>query len=523
MKQHGTRTGRAVLLLSAGLVLLVGASDRALSATGNMAVSVSLPKTSFRPGEPMILAIEVKNTGGSVLRVLKPSVLHKTVSIELLRDGRRIPAQRKWDGPFSPSMVELTPSRALRCEQDITWLYPMTVPSGQYQVRVVYQLSSNKSIASNTLRMELKPLSEDEAQALEDYRRVMQAGEFRDVAELGMEFLKKHQESSFANLVRKETAFALAQMGRYRESIELYRRISDSGSAAPWLRQEARFKAAHVLFRKGDVREAIAEMELLDTPTAKDFVAEWRSLVGRKALPKIPRTDTDSSTSKRLPEERTVLRKGQWTGSLADAAKTGNVEIVREMLATDRGSTHKADVQGDRYLLHIAAGRGHKQLAEFLLDKGYDVNSKDQNGLTPLHMAAIEGEKEIAELLIANGADVNARDEDGLMPLFFAKITGHKEVANLLSAHAIPDVPGTETESLQEKRPSKAKAVLSEPVLQLPRKSGIASELKEERPNATGGRLWLLWTLGPAGAAALGTAGMWHLLRRKKSGGHDPE
>ena len=49
-----------------------------------------------------------------------------------------------------------------------------------------------------------------------------------------------------------------------------------------------------------------------------------------------------------------------------------------------------------------------------------DVNWKDQNGKTLLHYAAWKGHKEIAELLIANGADVNAKDDKGVTPLHVA-------------------------------------------------------------------------------------------------------
>jgi len=47
------------------------------------------------------------------------------------------------------------------------------------------------------------------------------------------------------------------------------------------------------------------------------------------------------------------------------------------------------------------------------LDKGVDVNAKDESGKTPLHQATFNGHKEVVELLIAKGADVNAKTKDG--------------------------------------------------------------------------------------------------------------
>jgi ankyrin repeat protein len=60
-------------------------------------------------------------------------------------------------------------------------------------------------------------------------------------------------------------------------------------------------------------------------------------------------------------------------------------------------------------------------VAELLLAKGADVNTKDKYGSTPLHHAVSKGYKDLAKLLIASGADVNARASSGVTtPLGYA-------------------------------------------------------------------------------------------------------
>ena len=82
--------------------------------------------------------------------------------------------------------------------------------------------------------------------------------------------------------------------------------------------------------------------------------------------------------------------------------------------------------------IHNAARDGDLAGVQAELDKGADVNKKDNDGMTPLNYAAVFGEKEIVELLLANGADVNVKDKDGVTPLFDAVATVQKEIAKLL-------------------------------------------------------------------------------------------
>ena len=63
------------------------------------------------------------------------------------------------------------------------------------------------------------------------------------------------------------------------------------------------------------------------------------------------------------------------------------------------------------------------------------MNAKNELGETPLHFAALEGRKEIAELLITKGADVNSRTRDGLTPLDRAIKYQRNETAALLRKH----------------------------------------------------------------------------------------
>jgi ankyrin repeat protein len=58
-----------------------------------------------------------------------------------------------------------------------------------------------------------------------------------------------------------------------------------------------------------------------------------------------------------------------------------------------------------------------KEIAEYLIEKGTDVNAKDPNGWSALMLAAMAGEAESVQSLIKAGADVNSKTNDGETPL----------------------------------------------------------------------------------------------------------
>lgn len=75
------------------------------------------------------------------------------------------------------------------------------------------------------------------------------------------------------------------------------------------------------------------------------------------------------------------------------------------------------------------------RLATLLLEKGADVNAKAANGATPLHLSATGKDSDISRLLIARGVNVNAQTDEGFTPLCFSASTGSAGNTTLLIAH----------------------------------------------------------------------------------------
>jgi len=110
------------------------------------------------------------------------------------------------------------------------------------------------------------------------------------------------------------------------------------------------------------------------------------------------------------------------------ATSDGALEMAQFFL--EKGADVNAKDNGGKTPLHIATSDGALEMAKLLVEKGADVNAKDNGGKTPLHSADLE--LDMAELLVEKGADVNAKDDDGSTPLFSYLDT---EVIRLLIAH----------------------------------------------------------------------------------------
>jgi ankyrin repeat protein len=87
-----------------------------------------------------------------------------------------------------------------------------------------------------------------------------------------------------------------------------------------------------------------------------------------------------------------------------DAVKNGDLKKVQELLKDDPTLVSSKDPTMGRTPLHVAAVKDHKEIAEFLLAHGADVNAKDNSGDTPLHLANVVGHADVAALLRQHGA-----------------------------------------------------------------------------------------------------------------------
>lgn len=89
------------------------------------------------------------------------------------------------------------------------------------------------------------------------------------------------------------------------------------------------------------------------------------------------------------------------------------------------GSVYKAAEAGDLGTITAA------------MQKGFQANTPDENGMTILHHAAQAGQAEVIELLTADfGASATVKDKEGRTPLDLAQQNGDAQAIELLTQAA---------------------------------------------------------------------------------------
>ncbi|MBA0668648.1 hypothetical protein Goklo_001538 [Gossypium klotzschianum] len=154
-------------------------------------------------------------------------------------------------------------------------------------------------------------------------------------------------------------------------------------------------------------------------------------------------------------------------------------------VATEHGHMKLFDALklGDN--LCLAARKGEVRAIQrlILIDKGIDIDSRDEDGYTALHCAVESGHAEVVELLVKKGADVESRTNKGVKPLQIADSLHYVGISRILihggatttggmpRVSAMPDSVsfgkskiGKEIETKKapmKRRPAKARAVRS--------------------------------------------------------------
>jgi uncharacterized protein (DUF1778 family) len=117
---------------------------------------------------------------------------------------------------------------------------------------------------------------------------------------------------------------------------------------------------------------------------------------------------------------------------LRSACEKGEEAIVRKLLLPNRVEADQQDNYTLTLLLQRAVWNGHEAIVRLLLEKGADVEAKDEHGQTLLSWATSNNHNATILLLLEKGVNVEAKDEHGQTLLSWATLNNHEATVLML-------------------------------------------------------------------------------------------
>jgi len=124
---------------------------------------------------------------------------------------------------------------------------------------------------------------------------------------------------------------------------------------------------------------------------------------------------------------KALLAHGARVNNISEAIAAGDLNTVKSLISSNPDLSGITGKDNGETLLWRAVYWERKEIVEFLISSGADVNGKCESG-TPLHVSSKNGSSEITELLISKGAHVNSVAWSGTdTPLYYLVMYGDNQ------------------------------------------------------------------------------------------------
>jgi hypothetical protein len=277
---------RTTLLIGALAALAVSQAARAQAV-----LTARLDRPRYVSGEEMHLAIAIENVSESRLPVLRAASLDDAFLGVVLTDRRTgviVPAQAHRDAVRGEGdVVTLRPGERLEQAFDLHLRHPAGLAPGAYALHVEYRCGAEQYpmrselvrdvlVAAAPIAFDVRARSASQDVEHAAYLAVLAGAEPEQRARRAADALEAQPAGLYARRLRTELAAAAWQLGDLGQARDLYRALAGDDRASPATRSRSQSNLAHVLHEQGDLADAIATMDAVNTPQARIDALVWR-------------------------------------------------------------------------------------------------------------------------------------------------------------------------------------------------------------------------------------------------------
>ncbi len=175
------------------------------------------------------------------------------------------------------------------------------------------------------------------------------------------------------------------------------------------------------------IKECLANGADIETKDGQFSTTALALAANQRYLEMITNLANGESSAK---SERKQYNNDDKIALIVDLEKA-DLEAVESLVGDD----DKTDDKDGATALMLASWSGHLRAVKFLIEKGANLEAKNNEGETALMWASSWGRLAVVRLLIERGANINAKNCNGETALMFAVSGGHLDIVRLLVAN----------------------------------------------------------------------------------------
>lgn len=251
--------------------------EQIVLADPNQERPVLVPVNETTSFDPVVLKLTISNLSKQDIPVLSPEFPPRTLLPFFQRktDGKLVPPQVKWSASLIHDYINIPPGKTYEVLLYLEELFPLGIPPGAYDVRLKYTPDYKTWIQTNSILLEITPISNEDKKQFEEVLAILQGGiEWK--AKRANRFFARVPNSRFTNMIRLEVAPSQMALRNFESAHNTLNLVIADQNATTFQKNQAYWRKGHLLKKTGKLEEAIKCMEKAQFRVAYRQAVKWK-------------------------------------------------------------------------------------------------------------------------------------------------------------------------------------------------------------------------------------------------------